>query len=53
MSIGRWWDGEDEIDIVALDGEGSYMFCECKWPAKKVGVSVLNELQRKAKSFLT
>ncbi|MBW2038705.1 MAG: ATP-binding protein [Deltaproteobacteria bacterium] len=50
-NIGRWWNGKDEVDIVALDGEGSFMFCECKWTAKKIGVSVLDELKRKADKF--
>jgi AAA+ ATPase superfamily predicted ATPase len=50
-NIGQWWDGREEIDIVALDGKGSFMFCECKWTAKKIGISVLDELQNKANKF--
>ncbi len=50
-SIGRWWDGKDEIDIIALNGKGSFLFCECKWTAKKLGVSVLAELENKATKF--
>ncbi|MEA1964922.1 MAG: DUF234 domain-containing protein, partial [Candidatus Aerophobetes bacterium] len=48
---GRWWSGKDEIDIVAYDGEGSFMFCECKWTVKRVGISVLDKLQNKANKF--
>ncbi len=50
-NIGQWWDGREEIDIVALDGKGSFMFCECKWTVKKIGISVLDELQNKANKF--
>jgi len=50
-NIGQWWDKRDEIDIVALDGKGSFMFCECKWTAKKIGISMLDELQNKTNKF--
>ena len=50
-NIGPWWDGREEIDIVALNGQGSFMFCECKWTVKKIGISILNELQNKANEF--
>jgi len=49
--IGRWWDGKDEIDIIALDGKGSYLFCECKWAARKLGLNILTELENKATKF--
>lgn len=51
-NIGRWWDRTDEIDIVAFDDKGSFLFCECKWTNKKIGVNILSELQRKADKFL-
>ncbi len=50
-NIGRWWDGRNEIDLIALNGKGSALFCECKWTARKVGVSVLRELESKAALF--
>ena len=50
-NIGQWWDEREEIDIVALDGKGSFMFCECKWTVKKIGISMLDELQNKANKF--
>ena len=50
-NIGQWWDGREEIDIIALDGKGSFMFCECKWTVIKIGISVLDELQNKANKF--
>ncbi len=49
--IGPWWDRQDEIDIVALDGRGSYILCECKWTRKKVGTNLLEDLERKAQKF--
>jgi len=50
-NIGQWWDEREEIDIVALDGKGSFMFCECKWIVKKIGISMLDELQNKTNKF--
>jgi len=49
--IGRWWDGNGEIDIVALDGKGSFLFCECKWSRKKIGANLLKKLQDKTDTF--
>ena len=35
---GRWWDRENEIDVVALDNDSyDILFCECKF-AKDKGV---------------
>ena len=36
-----------EIDIIAKDGD-DYLFCECKWQNEKIGLSILEDLQRKA-----
>lgn len=48
--VGRWWDSNTEIDIVALDQEGSHaIFGECKYWTNKVGVDVLQNLELKAK----
>lgn len=48
--VGRWWDSNTEIDIVALDKEGSHViFGECKYRTSKVGVDVLRNLELKAK----
>jgi hypothetical protein len=49
--IGRWWDGNGEIDIVALDGKSSFLFCECKWSRKKIGVNLFSKVQEKADMF--
>lgn len=48
--VGRWWNNNTEIDVVALDKEGSHViFGECKYRVNKVGVDVLRNLEQKAK----
>ncbi len=48
-SIGRWWQRNEEIDIVALDEENKEIyFGEAKWSRKPVGVNILDDLKRKA-----
>jgi len=49
--IGRWWDGKSEIDIVAFNSEGYFLFCECKWTDRKVGINLFNELKTKSEKF--
>lgn len=47
---GRWWDGDQEIDIVALDQEKKgILFGECKWAQQPVGIDVLKSLYHKAR----
>ncbi len=48
--IGRWWDKNTEIDIVAMDtSENNIIFAECKyWTSSKVGIDVLTALEQKA-----
>lgn len=49
--IGRWWDSKDEIDIAAVDEEGSNLILgECKFWKNPVGRSVLDRLEQKAPS---
>ncbi len=38
----------EEIDLVAIDNEGRYLFGECKWKSEKVGIDVLEDLLRKS-----
>jgi len=48
--IGRWWGPdpttkiEEEIDLVAHDGEENYIFGECKWANAPVNEATLNTL---------
>ncbi len=49
--LGRYWDSKDEIDIVALDTEGrNIILGECKYWQEPVGVSVLRDLEAKARN---
>jgi AAA+ ATPase superfamily predicted ATPase len=48
-SIGRWWQKNEEIDLVAVDEEHKEIyFGEAKWSRKPVGVDILDALKRKA-----
>ena len=49
--VGRWWNRQDEIDVVAL-GEDSALLGECKWTRRPVGVNILQDLQRKAQPLV-
>ncbi len=44
--IGRWWEKQKEIDMIAI-GKDSVIYGECKWKNAKVGIGELNELRRK------
>ncbi|TKR24543.1 ATP-binding protein [Natronomonas salsuginis] len=47
--VGRWWYGEDEIDILGLaPNDNRILFAECKWTAKPVGTALVEDLQTKA-----
>ncbi|MBP1924237.1 AAA+ ATPase superfamily predicted ATPase [Sedimentibacter acidaminivorans] len=49
--VGRWWNNNTEIDIVAFDSTGNdIIFGECKYWVNKVGVDVLKSLEEKGKS---
>lgn len=52
-SIGRWWNNKEEIDIVTYDDQQSFIFGECKWKNKKVGLNELYNLERKANNFFS
>ena len=46
---GRWWDNNNEIDIVAIDSSGKdIIFGECKYWNNVVGTAVLDELEQKS-----
>lgn len=48
-AAGRWWNRNEEIDVVAVDEEGgAILFGECKWSAQPVGLEVLDRLMGKA-----
>lgn len=54
LKIGRWWDNNNEIDIVGINSfENSIIFGECKFWDKKVGISVFNKLKEKSSKVKT
>jgi AAA+ ATPase superfamily predicted ATPase len=52
LDIGRWWDNEDEIDIVGLYDRRAVIVGECKWTGTPLDERVLETLQRKAEKLL-
>lgn len=47
--VGRWWYGEDEIDIVGLaPDDDRILLAECKWTAEPVGHGLADRLRSKA-----
>lgn len=47
--LGRYWSGDTEIDIAALDAEGGNLILgECKYWKEPVGANILRELEKKA-----
>lgn len=48
--LGKWWDNNEEIDIVGIDtSENNIIFGECKYTNKKMDVDVYYKLKEKAK----
>ncbi|MFW9618099.1 MAG: ATP-binding protein [Sulfurospirillum sp.] len=50
LKCGRWWDKNEEIDAVGI-GEDFLIVAECKYSNKKVGLDILQDLQKKAKKI--
>ena len=47
--VGRWWYGEDEIDIVGLAPDADrLLLAECKWTTDPVGHGLVAQLREKA-----
>jgi len=47
--IGRWWNRDAEIDVLAINLSEKITFLgECIWTAHPVGASVLDDLKQKA-----
>ena len=48
--VGRWWDREKEIDIVAVNSPtNQILFGEAKWTKKQIGTNIYQDLKKKAK----
>ena len=53
--VGRWWNSNNEIDIVALnEDEKAILFGECKYykDGKQMGAKVYFDLKEKSKFFV-
>ena len=49
-ALGRWWDKEEEIDLVAINQQDQeFLFAECKYRNQPTDVDVLTNLERKIK----
>jgi AAA+ ATPase superfamily predicted ATPase len=48
--VGRWWDKNEEIDIIGQKGD-RLAFAECKWTNQPVGQPIYRGLLRKADIF--
>lgn len=46
-AAGRWWGGNEEIDLVAIEGDSPVFTAECKWSRKPIGIDILRDLKRK------
>lgn len=47
--VGRWWYGEEEVDIVGLaPDDDRILLAECKWTSDPVGHSLVESLRAKA-----
>jgi AAA+ ATPase superfamily predicted ATPase len=47
--VGRWWDPQDEIDVVGINEEANgILFGEVKWSSKPLGTNILQDLKVKA-----
>jgi len=49
VRIGRQWGAHYEIDVACVNEQGEFtLLGECKWSTRKVGMSVLHDLQQTA-----
>ncbi|MBI4656263.1 MAG: ATP-binding protein, partial [Elusimicrobia bacterium] len=49
--VGKWWDKNQEIDVVALNRQTKeILFGEVKWSEKPIGTNILDELKNKSKT---
>ncbi|MGD8257377.1 MAG: DUF234 domain-containing protein [Desulfobacterales bacterium] len=48
--IGKWWDKNEKIDLVAVNPEiNAILYSEVKWSNKPVGIHIYAALKEKAK----
>jgi len=50
--VGRWWQADEEIDVVGLnEKENVILSGECKWSKNKVDTELLEDLEMKSKNI--
>jgi len=48
--IGRWWERNEEIDVVGVNKQqNSILFGEVKWSEKPVGIDIYEDLKARSK----
>ena len=53
LKIGRWWNRQEEIDIVGINEEsGDILLGECKFTNKPVGIDLYQNLLRKSEGVM-
>lgn len=51
--IGRWWNRETEIDVLAINQtERAALIGECKWSVNPIGINILIDLKHKAQVLM-
>jgi len=51
--IGRWWEKNEEIDVVGLNPAlNKILFCEAKWTSKPVGIDIYESLKEKSRKVI-
>ncbi len=52
-TYGRWWDKNDEIDLVAINNSSNeILFGEVKWSNKLVGINIYGDLKEKSRKVI-
>ena len=48
--VGKWWERENEIDLVALNSQSKeILFGEVKWSEKPIGINIYEDLKKKSR----
>jgi len=51
--IGRWWEKNEEIDVVCINPTlNKILFCEAKWPSKPIGIDIYESLKEKSRKVI-
>jgi len=54
QGVGRWWNRNDELDLLAYSEDGdAVLFGEAKWSRRPLGTNILNDLEVKSEIVQT